>query len=80
MDRRQDTRYREYVLAEGKIFSHSVDSAIDEERLKIENDLIFTGSVAAAGRINRPAAPRSFQNATGDLLHTDGAMAVMRLK
>jgi hypothetical protein len=63
-----------------RTFSHSVDGDIDEERLKIENDLIFTGEVAASGLINRPAAPRSFQNATGDQLQTDGAIAVIRLK
>src|SRR3954465_15175269 len=38
-----------------RTFSHSVDGDIDEERLKIENDLIFTGEVAASGLINRPA-------------------------
>jgi hypothetical protein len=63
-----------------RTFSHSVDREIDEERSKIENDLIFTGDVSAAGLISRPAAPRSFQNATGDHLETDGAMAVIRLK
>ena len=63
-----------------RTFSHSVGSDIDEERLKIENDLIFTGEVAASGLINRPAAPQSFQNATGDQLRTDGALAVIRLK
>jgi hypothetical protein len=63
-----------------RTFSHSVDDEIDEERRKIENDLIFTGDVTAAGLIGRPAAPRSFQNATGDQLQTDGAMAVIRLK
>jgi hypothetical protein len=63
-----------------KTFSHSVDSDIDQERQKIENDLVFTGEVAASGLIGRPAAPQSFQNATGDRLHTDGKIAVLRLK
>jgi LssY C-terminus len=63
-----------------RTFSHSADGDIGEERLKIENDLIFTGEVAASGLINRPAAPRSFQNATGDQLQTDGAIAVIRLR
>ena len=63
-----------------RTFSHSVDGDIDRERQKIENDLIFTGDVAASGRIGRAGAPRAFQNATGDQLETDGAIAVLRLK
>jgi hypothetical protein len=63
-----------------RTFSHSVAPDIDKERSKIENDLIFTGDVAVAGLIGRPAAPRSFKNATGDNLQTDGAIAVLRLK
>lgn len=63
-----------------RTFSHSVDRDIDEERLKIANDLIFTGHVSAWALIERPAAPQSFQNATGDHLQTDGDIAVMSLK
>lgn len=63
-----------------RTFSHSVGRDIDAERLKIQNDLTFTGDVSAAGLIARPAAPKSFQNATGDNLETDGALAVLRLK
>jgi hypothetical protein len=62
-----------------RTFSHSVENEIDWERQKIENDLIFTGEVAASSLIGRPAVPRSFQNATGDQLRTDGAIAVLRL-
>jgi hypothetical protein len=63
-----------------KTFSHSVDSQIDQERRKIQNDLLFTGAIAASSLIARPAAPRSFQNATGDQLQTDGQIAALRLK
>lgn len=63
-----------------KTFSHSVDSHIDEERWKIENDLSFTGQVAEARLVPRAGAPREFQNATGDHLQTDGAIAVLRLQ
>jgi hypothetical protein len=62
-----------------RTFSHSVDPDIDAERQKIVNDLIFTGEVGAAGLIPRPRAPKTFQNATGDHLHTDGAIAAIRL-
>ena len=34
-----------------RTFSHSVDGDIDQERAKIENDLIFAGDVAAAGMV-----------------------------
>jgi hypothetical protein len=63
-----------------KTFSHAVDGDIDRERQKIQNDLLFTGDVAASGLVSRPAAPQSFQNATGDHLRTDGKIAVLRLK
>ena len=63
-----------------RTFSHGVDGDIDREREKIENDLIFTRAVAASGLIARPGAPRSFQNATGDSLETDGAIAALRFK
>lgn len=63
-----------------RTFSHSVGSNIDDERFKIQNDLTFTGDLLAAGLIARPAAPKSFQNATGDHLRTDGSIAILRLK
>jgi LssY C-terminus len=65
---------------EARTFSHSVGPDIDGERLKIQNDLTFTGDVSAAGLIARPSAPKSFQNATGDHLETDGFIAILRLK
>jgi hypothetical protein len=62
-----------------RTFSHSVAHDIDSERLKIQNDLVFTGDVPAVGLIPRPNAPKAFQNATGDHLQTDGSIAVVRL-
>jgi hypothetical protein len=62
-----------------RTFSHSVDRDIDRERQKVQDDLIFTGKVSASGLLGRPAAPRSFQNATGDHLQTDGDLAAMLL-
>src|SRR5262249_40151224 len=62
-----------------RTFTHSVDHDIDEERLKIGNDLIFTGDVSAWALVDRPIAPKSFQNATGDRLRTDGNIAVLTL-
>lgn len=62
-----------------RTFSHSVEANIDDERQKIEDDLIFGGGVKAASLMQRPSAPRSFRNATGDQLQSDGAVAVMQL-
>jgi LssY C-terminus len=63
-----------------RTFSHSVGCDIDLERQKIKDDLIFAGDVTAVGLIDRFEAPRSFKNATGDQLQTDGAIAVIRLQ
>lgn len=60
-------------------FSHKVEGDIDVERTKVADDLCFTGSVRARGLVPRPLAPRTFTNATGDHLRTDGAVAVLIL-
>ncbi|HXE13673.1 MAG TPA: LssY C-terminal domain-containing protein, partial [Bryobacteraceae bacterium] len=62
-----------------KTFTHSVNSDIDLEREKVVDDLVFTGDVKAWRLIARPDAPRKFQNATGDNLSTDGAIAIVVL-
>ena len=58
-------------------FIHKVDTKLDRERAKVVNDLLFTGKVHALALVDRPEAPKSFQNATGDSLETDGKMAVL---
>lgn len=63
-----------------KTFTHSVDPDIDLEREKVVDDLVFTGNVKAWGVVARPAAPRKFQNATGDNLFTDGSIAAVALQ
>ncbi len=61
-----------------RTFIHKVDSEIDKERAKVVTDLVFTGLVKSVAIVNRPEVPTSVQNATGDTLKTDGAMAVLR--
>jgi len=56
---------------------HRVDPQIDRERAKVVNDLLFTGKVRALALVERPEAPTSGQNATGDAFKTDGRMAVL---
>jgi len=58
-------------------FTHSIDSNIDLERLKVTNDLIFTGAVRALALVPRANIPQGASNATGDRLITDGKIAVL---
>jgi len=45
----------------------------------VVNDLLFSGRVAGLALVERPTAPTSSQNATGDNLETDGRMVVLLL-
>ena len=63
-----------------KWFTHSIDSNLDDERAKIVNDLAFAGAVKDVLYVDRPAAPRADENATGDKITTDGRMAVLAMK
>ncbi|WP_321477602.1 LssY C-terminal domain-containing protein [uncultured Paludibaculum sp.] len=58
---------------------HVVDRNIDNERAKIVNDLAFTGCVDAAELIERPWVPQTTKNYTGEVLETDGAVAVLEI-
>jgi hypothetical protein len=39
--------------------------------------LLFTGLVRSLALVDRPAVPEESSNATGDILRTDGRMAVL---
>jgi LssY C-terminus len=65
---------------ENRTFIHKIDSTIDRERAKVVSDLLLTTHVKGLALVERPAVPTSSQNATGDKLETDGAMAVMVLE
>jgi len=60
-------------------FIHKIDSAIDRERAKVVNDLLFTGRVRSVALVDRPEVPKTTQNATGDNVTTDARMAVLVL-
>jgi len=64
---------------QNRTFIHKIDPAIDRERAKVVNDLLFTGRVRAVALVERPAVPKNGQNATGDNLTTDAKMAVLEL-
>src|ERR1700733_15239360 len=59
-----------------RTFIHQIEPRIDLERAKVVNDLLLTGVVRGLSLVDRPELPRDMSNATGDLLKTDGAMAV----
>lgn len=58
---------------------HAIDRAIDNERAKVVNDLIQTGCVDAAELIDRPWVPTRTRNASGEIVNTDGALAVLEM-
>jgi len=65
---------------DNRTFIHRIDSAIDHEREKVTDDLIYTGRVASVLLVDRPFLPRNAQNATGDNLVTDGRIGVLLLQ
>ena len=76
---RRHARYRIEFSEQNRTFIHKIDSAIDRERAKVVNDLLFTGRVQSVALVERPGVPKSTQNATGDSVATDARMAVLLL-
>lgn len=62
---------------QNRTFIHKIDPNIDKERAKVVNDLLLTGQVKSLELVERPQVPKHSQNATGDNLDTDAAMAVV---
>jgi hypothetical protein len=63
----------------GGAMTHRIAQDIDQERDKIAHDLQFTECTDMVGWWDRPGAPTTARNATGDLMDTDGRLAVMQL-
>jgi hypothetical protein len=61
-------------------FVHHIDPNIDEERSKIIRDLRAAGCVKAVYLVPRDGLSAVNANATGDVLTTDGSMAVVQLQ
>ena len=59
---------------------HNVEANIDDERDKIVRDFTVAGCVDVVFVAARPGASRSFENATGDDMRTDGGVSVVKLK
>jgi hypothetical protein len=64
---------------ESRTFIHKIDPQIGRERAKVVSDLLATRMVQGLALVDRPEVPTESQNATGDKLETDGAMAVLEL-
>ena len=63
----------------GTKWSHRIDPHVDREREWVETDLLFIGTGVAYADVDRPAAPKKLENATGDEIVTDGKMTVVQL-
>jgi hypothetical protein len=61
-------------------FVHHIAPDIDDERSTVIRDLNFAGCVKSVSYVARPEMPIGTHNATGDLMLTDGAVAVVRLR
>ena len=63
----------------GTKWSHRIDPHVDRERDWVETDLLYIGTASAYADVDRPAAPKTASNATGDQILTDGKMSVLEL-
>jgi LssY C-terminus len=63
-----------------KGFVHHIAADVDDERSTVIRDLNFAGCVKSVSYVSRSEMPIGTHNATGDLMLTDGAVAVVTLK
>ncbi len=63
-----------------KGFVHHIAPDIDEERAKVVRDLNFAGCVKSVTYVSRSGLSMTTQNATGDVMFTDGSIAVIQLQ
>jgi hypothetical protein len=69
-----------FLSVKHKQFAHHISPNIDDERAKVVRDLNFAGCVESVDYVERPQGSTTMMNATGDLMRTDGAIAVVKLK
>jgi len=61
-------------------FVHHIAPDIDDERSKVIRDLELAGCVKSVHLVPRSGMPTFTQNANGDVVRTDGELAVVQLK
>ncbi len=66
-------------LRPGQAVTHRIEEDIDLERDKIANDLAFTTCAQTIDEWERPGAPLSARNSTGDPMTTDGRLAILKM-
>ena len=71
---------RATLSLEHRQFVHHISPDIDDERSKVIRDLNLAGCVRSVHLVPRPKLANVSQNATGDLVTTDGDLAVVELK
>jgi len=61
-------------------FVHHIAANIDDERSAVIRDLNFAGCLKSVSYVSRPDVPTLTRNATGDVMYTDGSVAVITLQ
>ncbi len=60
-------------------WGHRIDPHVDREREWIETDLLYAGTATSYALVDRPHVPKTTSNATGDVITTDGQLAIVEL-
>jgi ankyrin repeat protein len=60
-------------------WGHRIDPHVDREREWIQTDLLYAGTATAYALIDRPHVPKTTANGTGDVITTDGQVAIVEL-
>jgi ankyrin repeat protein len=60
-------------------WGHRIDPHVDREREWIQTDLLYAGTATAYALVDRPHVPRTTANGTGDVITTDGQLAIVEL-
>ncbi len=63
-----------------KGFVHHIAPEIDDERSTVIRDLNFAGCIKSVSYVSRPSVPTATRNAIGDVMFTDGSVAVVTLQ
>ena len=71
---------RAVLAVKYKGFVHHINPNIDQERSTVIRDLNFAGCVKSISYVSRPGIPNATHNSTGDVIHTDGDVAVISLQ
>jgi hypothetical protein len=60
-------------------WGHRIDPHVDREREWIETDLLYAGTATSYTLVDRPHVPKKAANATGDVITTDGQLAIIEV-